>query len=286
MHCHAMDDGQRQQVMEDLATAFLCYRSPFDLTTDPPLRRRRQRPPHLASCVTKVKRGVSVNLVLAREDERVLDMLGMTERRSQAKLPLHIKRSVISRRRSSRLACFAPRRASSGPSHLSYPSRAAKGKRMMDHTSKGSSPQSSKGGSPKHDSLRSPFARKFLWAQDSHPDSPPAHAPLHRRVCAECTSRAHSDGKAHQAEADTSEHASATLQWSQSEPLPAPSKPRRHWAKRSVAPVEAGHRRAPKIKAVAHALIATFSMSAPRDLLPRKKKSRPPSFGVNQRKHR
>ena len=93
------------------------------------------------------------------------------------------------------------------------------------------------------------------------------HAPRHRYVCAEFASRAHSDGKVHQAAADTSQHASSTLHRSQSEPLPEPSTPLLHWARRPVAPVEAGHRRAPQIKAVAHALIATFSMSAPRDLL-------------------
>jgi len=154
-------------------------------------------------------------------------MRGMTERHFQAEPPLHIKRTVISRRHSSRLACSTPSRTSSGPPHLSCPSRAAGGRRMMHPTSKGSSPQSSKGGSPNHDSLRSPFARKFLWTQESPPDSPLAHAPLHRRVCAECTSRAHSHGKVHQ---DTSEHASSTLQRSQSEPL----KPLLHWAKRPV----------------------------------------------------
>jgi len=272
-----MDDGQHQQVMEDLATDFLCYRSSFDLTTDSPLRRRRQCPPHLASRVKEVERSTSAPIARDREDERVLDMLGMTERHFQATRPLHIKRTVISRRHSSRLACSTPSPTSAGSSHLSCPSRAAGGKRMMDLISKGSSPQGSKGGSPKHDSLRSPVARKFLWTQESHPVSPPAHAPLHRRVCAECTARAHSDGKVHQAEADTSEHASSTLQRSHSEPLSEPLKPLLQWAKRPVAPVElqransldveAGHRRAPKMKAVAHALIATFSMSAPRDLL-------------------
>ena len=38
-----MDDDEHQQVMKDLANYFLCYRSSFDSTTDPPRRRHRQR---------------------------------------------------------------------------------------------------------------------------------------------------------------------------------------------------------------------------------------------------
>ena len=155
---------------------------------------------------------------------------------------------------------------------------------MIDPPSKGSSPQSSKGGSPNHDSLRSPFARKFLWTQESHPDSPLAHAPRHRRVCAECTSRAHSDGKVHQSAADIGP---PDMPRSHSEPLPESAKPLLHWAKRPLAPVvleransleelQAGLAQARSgnnrifahrhLKAVAHALIATISMRPPRDL--------------------
>ena len=139
--------------------------------------------------------------------------------------------------------------------------------------------------SPNHDSLRSPFARKFLWTHKSRPDSLLARAPRrHRHVCAECASRAHSDGKAHEAAADTGEH---VIPRTESEPLLEPAKPLLHWARRPVAGVElqranslqevqVGLAGAPPLrnnrpsaqrhlKAVSHALIASSSMSAPRD---------------------
>ena len=81
--------------------------------------------------------------------------------------------------------------------------------------------------SPKHDSLRSPSSRKFLWTQTPRadsplPSSPLARTPSQRHVFAECAPRTQSDGTVHQVAAgkkDTSEHATPTMRRSRSEPL-------------------------------------------------------------------
>ena len=119
--------------------------------------------------------------------------------------------------------------SSSGPPAIANPA----------HKSfKGSSPQST---SSKHGSMRAPFARKFLWTHKSRPESPLAHAPRHRHVCAGCVARAH-DGKVLDAAADTSEHGgtcqTSAIPRSQSKPLLETAKPLPHWAQRPVAPME------------------------------------------------
>ena len=211
MHRHAMDEDQHKQVMEDLTNDFLCDRSSFVWTSpaDPPLRRRRQRPPLLASRFKEVERINSGPL----------------------------ERNVIFRHHSIRRdsSSSTPGSTSSGPS------RAASGKRMMDPTSKEASPQSSKESlrapksstgpnpdtSPKHESLRPPSTRKFLWKHTSLPDAP---ARRHRHVRTECASRAHSDGRVQ----DTSEEASSTIRRAHSEPLPEPAKQLLHEDQRPV----------------------------------------------------
>jgi len=268
-----MDDAQHQQVVEDLANDLLCYRSSFDSTTDPPRRRRRQRP------------------------ERVWE--GPPRAASCNPLDSPLVRSPIGP-----LVIAHPAQKAHTHAHAALsPQDGGARKHPIDHgigfkrISKGCSPKISKGGSPQtpgastgpksttspnHDSLRPPFARKFLWTHKSHSGSPLAHAPRHRRVCVECASRPHSDGKVHHAAADTSAHA---IPRSQSEPPPEPAKTLLHWAKRPAAPqlqranslqeLQVGLARAPSLrnnrlfahghlKAVAHALIATFSMSAPK----------------------
>jgi len=271
-----MDDDQHQQVMEDLANDFLCYRSSFDSTTDPPRRRRRQRPERDWESHS---RAASCNLLDSPLVWSPSGPLGIAHPAKKSHTHAH--------------ASLSPQ---DGGARNDPIDQGIGGKRM----SKGCSPKICKGGSPQtlsastglnpttspnHDSLRSPFARKFLWTHTLRPDSPLAHAPRHRHVCTECASHAHSDGRVHQAAAATSKHA---IPRSQSEPLPEPAKPLLQWAKRPVAPVElqrtsslqelqVGLARAPSLrnnrlfahrhlKAVAHALIATISMSAPRDL--------------------
>ena len=253
MHRHAMDEDQHQQVMEDLANDFLCYRSSFVSTADPPRRRRRQRP------------------------ERACESNSPAVSCSQLDSPLV--------------------RSSSGPPAIAN---------HAQKSSKGASPQST---SSKHDSMRAPFARKFLWTHKSRPDSPLPHAPRHQHVCVECAARARLGGKVPAAAADTSElggtFQSSAIPRSQSEPLLEARKPLLHWAQRGrerarevgrereseresarareresaqrpVAPVElpqqrvglaapslrnvAAGRRSVHLKAIAHALIATFSL--------------------------
>jgi len=276
-----MDDDQHQQLMEDLANDFLCYRSSFESTTDPPRRRRRQRP------------------------ERACESPSPAARCSPLDSPGPIGPPVIAHpaQKSHAVAARAP--------VSSVEAIGVGGKRMMDPTSRGASAKSFIGISPqtpnapagpnptsstKHDLLRAsnhaitPSARKFLWMLKSRADS--AHAPRHRHASAESTSRALSGGTVPAAATETSHHA---VPRSQSEPLREPAKTLLHWAQRPVAPVEiqratslqklhAALARAPSLpniaagrpnpkpkgfKAVAHAVIATFSLQrerAPTDL--------------------
>jgi len=285
-HRHAMEDQQHQQVMEDLANDFLCYRSSFDSTTGPPRRRRRQR----RLLDSPLVRSPSGPLVIAHPAQKShTHALAALWPQDGGVRKHQIDQGIGGKR--------IPKWGSSkslqdGGAHKHQIDQGIGGKRI----SKRGSSKSLQGGNPKtpnastgpnpttspnHDSLRSPFARKFLWTHKSHPDSPLAHAPRHRHVCAESASHAHSDGKVHQAAANTSEHVIP-------QPLPEPAKPLLHWAKRPVAPelqranalrdLQEGLARAPSLrnnkspafrtfKAVAHVLIAKISMSAPRDLL-------------------
>ena len=268
-----MDDDQLQQVMEDLANDFLCYRSTFDSTSDPPRRRRRRQSPERAwATPSRVANYNSLDSPLVRSPR------GPRVIAHSAKKP-----------HTHALAALSPQDGGA----RKHPIVQGIG---CKRTSKGGSPNSYKGGSPQtpsafspnpttspnHDSLRSPFSRKFLWTHQSRPDSPLAHAPRHRHVCADCASRAHSNGKVHRAVADTSQH---VIPRSYSEPLPEQAKPLLHWAKRPD-PVRVHSRRelpvglaqAPPslrnnrhvaqrhLKAVAHALVATISMAAPRNV--------------------
>ena len=283
-----MDDDEHQQLMEDLANDFLCRRSSFVLTTDPPRRRRRQRPER-AESHSPAARCSSLDSQLVRSP---------------------IGPPVIARpaQKSQTVLARAP--------VSSVEAIGIRGKRMKDPTFQGASSNSSKGvrpqtpnalaipnptRSPKHDLMCasnqaiSPFARKFLWTHQSRPDAPPAHAPISRRVIAECTSRAHSGDTVPAAAADTSEHA---IPRAHSEPLREPTKNLLHWAQRPAAknllhcaqrPVElqqetsrqqlqaaltratslrnisAGlqNPKPKKFKVVAHAVMAAFSMRAP-----------------------
>jgi hypothetical protein len=226
MHRHALEEQQRhQQVVEDLVNYLLCHSSSFVSTTpaqNPPLRRRRQRPPQSVLCneVKEVERTVSSPL----------------------------ERTVISHRHSARRAFSTPgpasiqRDRSGSPAVAFSPQHRGARKPPSDRTSNGASPKSIKDGasrgptptaSPKHDSLLAHSRRKFLWtdsryspsARSSDPDSPLAHAPRHRHLCGECASRAHSR------EADARKHASPTMQrrTQSAEPLSQPAQPLGHF---------------------------------------------------------